>query len=89
MNRVAYRFTLDEDRHKDMIDFLEDFPRTERGKVIINAIRAYMKRFPLSEIDTNGNGPLENDATAGGVDIERMFGGVRKMLTGGTINDPS
>ena len=48
-----------------------------------------MKRFPLSEIDTNGNGPLENDATAGGVDIERMFGGVRKMLTGRTKNDPS
>lgn len=47
--RKPYRFTLDPVHHKDVIQFLEDFPRCERGKCVIEALRQYMTKFPPGE----------------------------------------
>ncbi len=47
--RKPYRFTLDPVRHKDIIQFLEDFPKCERGKCVIEALRQYMTKFPPGE----------------------------------------
>ncbi len=43
--RKTYKFTLDPVNHKDIMAFLEDFPRCERGKCVIEALRQYMKKF--------------------------------------------
>lgn len=82
MKRIAYRFSVDDERHKELIDFLEDFPRSERGKVIINAIRLYMKKFPLAETEPNGNSPSEKNVNTGKIDIGKMLGGIVR-------NDPA
>lgn len=83
MKRFVYRFSVDGERHKDLIDFLEDFPQSERGKVIINAIGSYMKKFPLAETETNVNSASEkNNVSTGKIDISKMLGGIVK-------NDPA
>lgn len=82
MKRIAYRFSVDDERHKELIDFLEDFPRSERGKVIIDAIRTYMKKFPLAETETNLNSPSEKDVNTRKIDIGKMLGGIVR-------NDPA
>lgn len=37
--RKVYRFTLDADLHKDLVDFIEAVPRVLRGGYCIEALR--------------------------------------------------
>ncbi|MCX5814848.1 MAG: hypothetical protein NTX75_01210 [Proteobacteria bacterium] len=82
MKRIAYRFSVDNERHKELIDFLEDFPRSERGKVIIDAIRSYMKKFPQAETETSVSSPSGKNVNTGKIDIGKMLGGIVR-------NDPA
>lgn len=47
--RKPYRFTLDMVKHKDLIEFLEDFSRFERGKCVIEALRLYKNKFMAAD----------------------------------------
>lgn len=53
MERTIYRFTASGKHHKDVIDFLDEFPRAIRGKIIIEALREYAKKLMPSESNVN------------------------------------
>jgi len=48
--RIPYRFTLDEERHKDLIDFLDSVPRPLRGGYCIEGLKLLKNKMSVEQV---------------------------------------
>ena len=57
--RKAYRFTLDPNLHKDLIDFMESVPKVLRGGYCIEALKLLKEKMTMNP--TESKFPKSND----------------------------
>ena len=50
--RKAYRFTLDPNLHKDLIDFMESVPKVLRGGYCVEALKLLKEKMSMNPADS-------------------------------------